>query len=258
MDMAERGEYADGRTFELPNGWQRPGRAALDTALRKAVSALEGSTALSRLRRYYDQHGNYAGDLLTTLEPNPADDLSPADLLAVAMLSMRIQPLQARTLLDSTSGGRVQSIRSLRAIPFGLPITSLDATDVNAPRLLDQMWDLHDGFRTAMSGQVASTNRWVFAAKLCARKRPYLFPVRDNEVCCYLGDVARLSSSGMGQFSHDVQVFAFLMSHQDVAGQLSELRRALEAEQYRLDASDLRLLDAALWMAATNGGRVEA
>jgi hypothetical protein len=34
--------------------------------------------------------------------------------------------------------------------------------------------------------EVKRTNPWVTASKLCARKRPHLFPVREKVVCTLL------------------------------------------------------------------------
>ena len=50
------------------------------------------------------------------------------------------------------------------------------------------MADMYQALKSALSPpDVKNPNPWVTASKLCARKRPDLFPVRDNVVCTYLG-----------------------------------------------------------------------
>jgi Family of unknown function (DUF6308) len=58
--------------------------------------------------------------------------------------------------------------------------------------------------------EVHDKNAWVTASKLCARKRPDLFPVRDRIVCEYLGLLKN------GNYQVDWQVFRYLISQRDV------------------------------------------
>lgn len=115
------------------------------------------------------------------------------------------------------------------------------------------MYELHVRFRDLLEG---ASHRWVTAAKLCARKRPLLFPVRDNLVCRYLGGGRPLKSGDgwPGDFSVDIQVYAYLITHPDVVGALADLRARLEGDRLRVDAN-LRLLDSALWMCANRQAR---
>ncbi len=98
----------------------------------------------------------------------------------------------------------------------------------------------------------ATANRWVFAAKVCARKRPDLFPLRDRLVCTYLAGSHDLRSSALGPFRTDVQVFASLMSDPAVREAIAGHRTELGDAAARVP--DLRLLDAALWLAALAHG----
>jgi hypothetical protein len=55
-----------------------------------------------------------------------------------------------------------------------------------------------------------------------------------------------------GDFSIDIQVYGHLMTHPRVIAALSWLRDELgSGRALRVDEEDLRLLDSALWMAAS-------
>jgi hypothetical protein len=250
------GEYADGRRYALPESWEPLQGPVRDYAVAQAMKALRepastGRSALDRLRSYYDPGGNYAGALMSTIEPNLPDEIGAADLLSVTTLKMEIPAYVTRQLLESSERRRIIH-RRLREIPLGLPITALDAEVEEVAVAKRAMCDLYRELRTLMSPLVEGSNRWVFAAKLCARKRPWLFPVRDSKVCEYLALGGKLvRGSGIGQFGNDLQAFAFLMSSSAVSSELSSVRESLETEGFRLDASDLRLLDVVLWTAAT-------
>lgn len=257
MDGSRKFQYKDGRQVDLPATWLPLDEDTRDVAVRQALQALAGDpeAVADRIQHYYDPGRDYAGALLTQLEPNPTDDVVAADLLAVGMLSMKIKPTQVRELLFAPSRRRTHVLELLRTIPYGLPITSLDIQDPAVRTALDHMWDLYAVFRSLMADQNEDTNAWVFAAKLCARKRPYLFPVRDRVVCRYLADGANLKQNrGPGNFSIDMQIFAYLMSMREVAGPLSQICRVLENRHFVIDSSDLRLLDVILWTWASAGG----
>lgn len=250
--------YADGRQVMLPATWTPLEGQTRETAVGQVRSALAGTpdSLADRVQHYYSPSRNFAGALLHQLEPNPTEDIVAAGLLAVGMLSMKIQPAQARALLLTSGRKRTDVLTLLRAIPFGLPITSLDSQDPVVNNALGHMWDLQDTLRSLMDDQISGSNTWVFAAKLCARKRPYLFPVRDRVVCRYLAAGARLKrGQGPGNFSIDLQLFAYLMSLEDIAKQLAELRCALHERSYFPDPSDLRLLDVVLWVTASQQDR---
>jgi hypothetical protein len=95
--------------------------------------------------------------------------------------------------------------------------------------------------------RVANPNPWVTSAKLCSRKRPRLFPVRDRVVCEGLG----LYGTGVrrtGTRRVDWQVFTALIGDSGVRQRLDQLTTPVAATQgVRCDAVPLRVLDVALW-----------
>lgn len=249
--MTTTGLYADGRTYPLPPGWEPLEMAVFETALSAALDALD-DTACDRVRTYYDPTTKYAGNFLTAEDgysggvgPNNID---PSDLFAVSTLSIDISSLTARNLLRP-SPTRTQVQRSLANVPNGLPITSLDSDPNLHGHILESLKNAYDAIRTSNGG---NSNTWVAAAKLLARKRPYLAPVRDNLVCTLLNGGAALKRPGLGTFTTDLQVFAYLMTSKAVSTRLGEIRQGVgeHGQGACLEASDLRLLDVALWTKA--------
>jgi len=90
----------------------------------------------------------------------------------------------------------------------------------------------------------------VTASKLCARKRPDLFPVRDTEVCDYL------DLTPWRNYQVDWQVFRRLIGDPDVIAAIDVMSKATVAaaagRRLQPDQSRLRLLDAAIWTYATS------
>ena len=231
----------------MPAGWEPVGREALETAMSAVADAMHPS-AVDRVRTYYDPSSQYAGSLLTALPDADPGYVDATDLFAVAMLSIDVNPLVARKLLDPGST-RSAVRRALAAIPPALPISALDAEPNQGGQVLHHLETAYTEMRTAKHD---SSNSWEFAAKLCARKRPFLSPVRDNLVCQLIGGGGKLRRGGVGSFQTDIQVFAYLMTRREVTSSLSRLRGTLEEEgRGRLaEASDLRLLDVVLWTKA--------
>jgi hypothetical protein len=99
--------------------------------------------------------------------------------------------------------------------------------------------------RFAVTASTRHPDAWVTASKLCARKRPELFPVRDRKVFAYLG-LTRNNSYRIAW-----QVFRHLIGDRDVIAAIDALSDATLADgqgtRLRLDDSRLRLLDAAIW-----------
>lgn len=249
--MTASGRYADGRTYPLAPGWTPVQTPVLETALSATVDALD-DTVFDRVRTYYDPTTKYAGNFLTAEDGYSGgvgdNDIDPSDLFAVSTLSIDISPLAARALLrPSPTRRNVQ--RSLARVPRNLPIGSLDAEPNLQGQVLESLKAAYDAIRTSSGG---NSNTWVFASKLLARKRPYLAPVRDNLVCLLLNGGAALKPPGVGTFATDLQVFAYLMTSTTVVARLDEIRHVLEQQGRgeHLEASDLRLLDVALWTRA--------
>jgi hypothetical protein len=244
------------RSFLLPAGWTAVGPSTLDLATRQAWEALSptphrGRSVAARMSDYYRIEGNYAGATFCEVEPNDPFTVTATDLWAVTTLSVKVPPREGRRLLEP---GRLRTTvhRHLRRLPVDLPLTDLeDGT-------LDAMYDLYSEFREVASTADRDSNWWVFASKLCARKRPELFPVRDALVCGFLSGGRPLGGKDgqLGWFAADIQVFANLISNEDIRFRLRTLQSDLDVEPgVRADGSLLRLLDAALWTyAKENGG----
>jgi hypothetical protein len=249
-----QGHYADRRTYDLPNGWAKLPPTVLDSALDQARMALDllpssRPSAQERLSSYYAIEGNFAGATFLDAQPQDDYDITAADLWAVTTLSIDVPPLTGRRLLLA-GNTRSTTHQLLRQLEPNRPITDL------APGMLDTMWTLYDTFRTVMATEDKRSNWWVFAAKLCARKRPDLFPVRDNLVCNYLAAGRGLGKKPgqLGKFSADLQVFAYLMTSSDISQRLLELYECLRGDpDVQVDVHMMRLLDAALWTAARAG-----
>ncbi|GAB3785453.1 DUF6308 family protein [Nocardioides ungokensis] len=247
--MTDHGRYGDDRTFALPDGWAPLRDEVLATATDQTLAAVTGTKAVESLVRYYDRNGSYAGTLFLDAQPNDPNAVEASDLYAVTTLSIKLDARQGRLLLDE-GDVREQVKRHLRNLDPCLPITDLTHGEGGSAETLARMYELHGQFRSLLAG---ASNRWVTAAKLCARKRPRLFPVRDNLVCEYLGAGRSLKSGDgwPGDFSIDIQVYGHLMTNPKIVAALSWLREELTATYgLRVDVEDLRLLDSALWMAA--------
>jgi len=242
----EIGSYGDGRNYLLPTGWPVIQNSVLSNALAAANDAVFSESALPRLRSYFNPTGDFAGTSFLDAEPNPPRDLVAADLYALSRLSMTIHNYQGRLVLGE-GPSRNRALELLRAIPADARITDLD------PGILQKMWTFYDHLRTLLSTPERKSNHWVFAAKLCARKRPNLFPVRDSKVCELLaGDLRpKLRVHRIGQFQIDLQFFAHVMTDDKITGHLAYLQRTCSDAGVRTDASLLRLMDVLLWTAAT-------
>ena len=167
----------------IPDGWQPPPPDLAADAKQKAMEALRTDgprAAQHRLARFYDTDGDYAGASFAQLGPIDPIDITPADLLATTLLSVRIRPGAARRML-ARGDTRDILLRKLRDMP------DCDLANAGSPALT-AMEGLYEAVKQALSADtVKNPNAWVTASKICARKRPDLFPVRDKEVCNYLG-----------------------------------------------------------------------
>lgn len=248
--------YGDGRVLALPNGWQPVEDTMFDTALNQTTRAFTGGHdsvehAVDRLSRYYAPNDGYSGATFLGVAVEDDFAVTAADLWAVSTLSMKIPPNAGRALIDP--GPLQAEIQSrLRQLSPSAPLS--DAT----PDVLEHMSALYNAIRTGLPplGKNPETNQWVLSAKICARKRPMLFPVRDSQVCTYLSNNPRMGGrpGQLGWFARDIQVLAYLSTHPLVRRRLSEVRAKLQEEQptWAIDQHDLRLLDVVLWSEATN------
>jgi hypothetical protein len=111
------------------------------------------------------------------------------------------------------------------------------------------MASLHEATKQAVSpSHVENGNRWVTASKLCARKRPDLFPVRDSKVC------ALLELSGVRHnYEVDWQVYRGIIQNDEVRRRIDAVvDEASSREGVNIGHPNRRLrhLDVALWMHA--------
>jgi hypothetical protein len=230
----------------VPDGWKLPPRGLVLDAKARVLEALrtEGPHAVQdRLARFYDTAGDYAGASFAHLGPIDPLDITCTDVLATTLLNVRIGPGAARRVLDSGDTRNIL-LRKLRNVP------DCDLAHAKGPALL-AMAEFYEAVKGALSADtVKSPNAWVTASKLCARKRPKLFPVRDTKVCDYLG-LTRFKN-----YQVDWQVFRSLIGDPDISAAIDVMAKTTAAtaagRRLQLDQSNLRLLDAALWTYAVS------
>jgi hypothetical protein len=181
---------------------------------------------------------DYAGASFASIGTNAPDEIGADDLFATTLLSVPV-PAGAARLLTRDGGTREAVNAALRE----LPTTPLEDVDHNGLRAMEVFYR-HVKQALAKAG-VENSNPWVTASKLCARKRPDLFPVRDNVVCQLLGLLPK------GNYQVDWQVFGHLMSDADIRGAIDAARSAAlsatTSDDVVFDEQPLRILDAALW-----------
>ncbi|WP_052466863.1 DUF6308 family protein [Mobilicoccus massiliensis] len=231
-------------TLPVPSDWRRA-EPFYAGALDRALTVLRDPRTPERLARYYDRRSNYAGATFTQLADDAPTRVTDRDLLAVSLLDVTVPPATVRALLDDGEMmERVESLLSEDRLP-------LDARLENVtPELLAAMDELYVTLRSLVPpARDRYAVNWVTAAKLCARKRPDLFPVRDEVVCRYLG-------TWPSRYQIDWQVFARIIGDEEVRERLQRLiDRVSESEA--VDVGDpchlLRHLDVCIWMHAPHG-----
>lgn len=213
---------------------------AIDFAKRQCLLVLKDDRTPERVRQYYDAKTNYAGATFAGLEPNASDEITATDLLAVTTLSVDIPVLAVRRILENEA---IQN--ELREKLESLPSCSLENTVERDFPAMEEFYDLVKSL--LVKADTKSSNAWVTASKITARKRPALFPVRDNVVCKLLG-INRL-----GDRAKDWVVFRELMRDEEIRAVLSSTVSKAEAVKdervVRFDVEPLRQLDVALWTA---------
>ncbi|WP_147375562.1 DUF6308 family protein [Jiangella rhizosphaerae] len=212
-----------------PTRARRPSPAQLDHARSAALGALENPAAVENLRLFYDRDSNYAGRSFLAVGPVEYDSITAADLYATSLLGISVGPRAGRQLLQ---GGphRSDVLKALRAVPVDTDLA--DADDA----VFDAAEHLHLQLKNALGG-----NKWVAASKLCARKRPRLFPVRDSLVTRGL--------LGVGQDRRvDWLVYQHLITDGEVQARLKEVTQESAIRESDLLDPPLRILDVVLWM----------
>lgn len=162
--------------------------SGIDT--EKLSGVLRDARAEADLRTYFgvglanDQLPQYTGGRFEFLagggdHPSVRDAFTPADLVAVGMLGVRVPGPVALELLEGPLGRAAADY--LREIPSNVPLWTDGAVSLivrDSPA--NKLWHLlrHQGQKGV---------GWVIAGKLLARKRPALLPVYDDIVRCALG-----------------------------------------------------------------------
>lgn len=238
----------NGRFTSAPSGWSATTEAQLERAMDRVWEALNDEAAVGRLESYYRRDGNYAGATFIDLDPVDPYSFTPADLLSLNLLSVAAQPVAVRRLLEpSRQRGHLLRLLSEENLPLDADLAMADTDQLLA------MAELHRALKNALSpADVKNPNPWVTASKLCARKRPDLFPVRDNVVCKYLGLI-----DPKGDYQVDWQVFRHVIQNNAIRRRLDDL--VDEASQRPgVDVGHpnrrLRHLDVVLWMHARPKG----
>jgi len=225
----------------LPPGFASVAEIDLQPVIGVTIRALAVPPTDKRdgLAEYYDVDGNYAGATFATLGRNDPFDITADDLHAVSMLSVTVEPFATRRLLEPGEP-RERVIAALQRVPIALKLRDASGEHLKA------CWEFHDAVKAAI-GQRTNSNPWVTAAKITARKRPHLIPVRDNVVGKGLGNGAVKSTSVYWQ------IMRGLLRTPEVAEAIAAARERLSTDAHAtgrtivVDDSDLRLLDAALW-----------
>lgn len=225
----------------VPQGW-RNADLYLEPALDRVWTALCDTRTPERLARYYTADANFAGATFVGHGESDPETVDERDLLAVTLLDVKVPPRTVRALLQpGPTRDKVRELLAADSIPPDACLWEVTAD------LLARMTELYELLRALVppTRERYQVN-WATAAKLCARKRPNLFPVRDEVICRYL----RLWPS---RYQIDWQVFAWVIGHDDVRDQLRRLaEQAATVSQADLGDPDalLRHLDVAVWMHA--------
>lgn len=225
----------------VPQGW-RNAESFYGPALDRVRTVVGDPRTLERLSRYYTRASNYAGATFTQWGDDDPTTMTERDLLAVTLLDARVAPSTVRALLQPGEvQDRVRELLSLERLPLEVSLQEV------TPEILAAMDELYTTVRALVPpARDRYEVNWATAAKLCARKRPNLFPVRDEVVCRYLG-------LWPSRYQVDWQVFYAIMSEESIRADLSRLvRRADEADHVDVGDPDqlLRHLDVVLWMHA--------
>jgi len=179
--------------------------------------------AASLVTAYFDQSRGFAGTTFDTVGENPPGAFTRDDLLALSCLGEHVPPATLRWVMSRE--GQLDLSRLLVGIPVEV---SLGADgDELAFEAAGVAWTFLSGGDHAGVGE-------VIAGKLLARKRPRLVPIIDRVVRRVV------DAPAFGYWD----VFREFMRLGPNLLRIDELRRGADAE----GVSDLRILDAAVWM----------
>ena len=170
------------------------------------------------VHRYFNPQGNepFAGALFHTLGDNDPSRFGNDDLLSLNLLDESVTALQ----IEKLTRGKFDDL--LQALGENYDITELDGGPYEpANKIWIALFDIH-GFGPTR------------VAKLLARKRPKLIPIRDSIVN------KQLQIAGFSWWKS----LAATMRHSHV----KELLEEMSPTKDECDVSHLRVLDVAIWM----------
>lgn len=232
-----------------PAVWEAATSERMARGVEITLEVLHHSAAVDNMSRYYNRDSNYAGATFLDLDPVDPYAVTSGDLLAITLLSVKVEPQAVRRLLELTATNReIRHLLTEDSLPLDADLAMAGESTLLA------MAAMHLATKQALSlANVQNKNPWVTASKLCARKRPDLFPVRDTVVC----DLLELSGRGHN-YEVDWQVFRHIIQNDDVRTRLDAVvEEAAFREGVNIGHPNRRLrhLDVALWMHAMSAAR---
>lgn len=225
----------------------------------KSRATIVHALDVANLAAYYRRYGNYAGATFADIEPNDPFDITASDLHAVSMLSSTVEPAATRRLLEPSMLREVV-LHALAHVPFDVRLEDADAEQMG------RAWNLQVALKEALTPFGADkSNCWVTAAKISARKRPLLIPVRDHVVGKALGPAAHKNAGVywrlIADALRDAAVREALVEAQKrvetcvITGKWGN-EVGVELGPVELETNPMRLIDVALWMAHAKGKAV--
>ncbi|WP_299442246.1 DUF6308 family protein [uncultured Phycicoccus sp.] len=224
----------------LPQGWKPAPQPVLDLARDAARQVLEDEDTVKRVTQYYRRESNYAGATFSQLNPNDPFSIGGSDLLAVHMLSVDIPQVAVRRLTEPCSASaHLARLLGTDALDVDLNLQSAGF------ETLEAMSEFYVTVKAALRPVGAKTSSpKVTASKICARKRPDLFPIMDKRVLRLLG------TWDMRDYGMDWQVFRHLLEDEALMAALRNVvdqAAAIEGVSVGDPNCMLRHLDVALW-----------
>ncbi|PKQ17734.1 MAG: hypothetical protein CVT68_06990 [Actinobacteria bacterium HGW-Actinobacteria-8] len=227
-----------------------------ESEFTKARATIVHALEVANLAAYYRTHGNYAGATFSDILPNDPYDITASDLHAVSMLSVTVGPAATRRLLEPSMLREVV----LHALAHTAVDVKLEDADESH---MQRAWNLHAALKEALAPYGADkSNCWVTAAKISARKRPLLIPVRDHVVGKALGPAAHKNAAVYWRLIADALRDRAV---QDALG-AAQMRvessvitghwgseSGTELGPVDLETNPMRLIDVSLWMTHVRG-----
>ena len=193
-----------------------------NTPIERLNICLDGN-AERLVQAYFDHGRGFSGSTFDTYGHNPPELITGDDLLALTCLDEHVPPKTLRLMMSTE--GQLELGQLLQAIDTEVSLG--DPNDKVALQAAGEAW-------TTLSGEHYPGVGEVKAGKLLARKRPLLIPIVDSVVRTVV------EAPPFGYWD----VFREFMSLSLTKSRLIELREVADTH----GVSDLRILDAAVWM----------